>query len=101
MAKKILSKEEILHLADLAKLKLTDNEIEKFGIQLSEIIGYIEQLNKVDTENVEPVSQLTDLTNVRREDKSSDAQSLSQNQALQNTKSVKDGYIRVEAIFDE
>jgi len=101
MAKKILSKEEILHLADLAKLKLTEEEIEKFRIQLSEIIGYIEQLNKVDTKNVEPVSQLTDLTNVSREDKSSDAQSLTQKQTLQNTKSTKDGYIRVEAIFSE
>ena len=101
MAKKILSKEEILHLADLAKLKLTEEEIEKFRIQLSEIIGYIEQLNKVDTENVEPVAQLTDLTNISREDKSSDVQSLTQKQALQNTKSTKDGYIRVEAIFSE
>lgn len=101
MAKKILSKEEILHLADLARLKLTDKEIEKFGIQLSEIIGYIEQLNTIDTENIVPVSQLTDLTSVSREDKSSEAQSLTQKQALQNTKSPKDGYIRVDAIFDE
>lgn len=100
MAKKILSKEEILHLADLAKLKLTEEEIEKFRIQLSEIIGYIEQLNTVGTENIEPVSQLTDLSNVSREDKSSDAQSLTQKQAFQNTGSTKDGYIRVEAIFD-
>lgn len=101
MTKKILSKEEILHLAGLAKLKLTETEIEKFRIQLSEIIGYIEQLNTVDTENVVPVSQLTDLTNVNRDDASSDTQSLAQNQALQNAKSSKDGYIRVNAIFDE
>ncbi|MEK7078552.1 MAG: Asp-tRNA(Asn)/Glu-tRNA(Gln) amidotransferase subunit GatC [Patescibacteria group bacterium] len=101
MSKKILSKEEILHLADLAKLKLSEEEIEKFRIQLSEIIGYIDQLNTVDTKNIEPVSQLTDLVNVSREDKSSEAQSLTQKQALQNTKSIKDGYIRVGAIFDE
>lgn len=101
MAKKILSKEEILHLAELAKLKLTEEEIKKFRIQLSEIISYIEQLNTVDTENIEPVSQLTDLINVSRGDKSSEAQSLTQGQALQNTKSNKDGYIRVEAIFNE
>ena len=100
MAKKVLSKEEILHLADLAKLKLTNEEVEKFRKQLSEIIGYIEQLNKVDTENVEPVAQLTELTSVDREDVSSDVQSLTQTQALQNTKSTKDGYIRVDAIFD-
>ncbi len=99
MTKKILSKEEILHLADLSKLKLTEKEIEMFRVQLSEIIGYIEQLNKVDTENVEPVAQLTDLISVSREDKSSNTQSLTQVQALQNTKSTKDGYIRVEAIF--
>ncbi len=101
MTKKILSRDEILHLAELAKLKLSEEEIEKFRIQLSEIIGYIEQLNKVDTDNVEPVAQLTDLTNVSREDTSSEAQSLTQAQALQNAKTAKDGYIRVEAIFAE
>ena len=100
MSKKFLSKGEILHLAELSKLKLTDEEIEKFRIQLSEIIGYIELLNTVDTENVEPVAQLTELTNVSRKDVSSDAQSLTQAQALQNTKSTKDGYIRVNAIFE-
>lgn len=101
MAKKILSRVEILHLADLAKLKLTEEEIEKFRVQLSEIIGYIEQLNRVDTENVEPVAQLTDLTNISREDTSSEAQSLTQAQTLQNAKTAKDGYIRVEALFTE
>ena len=100
-ALKKLTKEEVLHLAKLANLTLNEEEIALYQAQLSEIIGYVEKLNSVDTNKVEPVEQLTELTNVSREDKSSDAQSLSQAQALQNTKSTKDGYIRVEAIFDE
>lgn len=98
---KKLSKEEILHLAKLANLTLTEEEIALYQTQLSNIIGYVEKLNSVNTDDVEPVEQLTELTNVSREDESSEKQSLSQNQALQNTKSTKDGYIRVQAIFDE
>jgi len=100
-APKKLTKEEVLHLAKLANLTLNEEEIALYQAQLSDIIGYVEKLNSVDTNNVEPVEQLTELTNVNREDTSSDKLSLSQTQALQNTKSTKDGYIRVEAIFDE
>lgn len=65
----MLSREEILHIAKLARLNLTDEEIEKFQGQLSPILDYISKLNEVDTENVEPTFHpITDLKNRFQED---------------------------------
>jgi aspartyl-tRNA(Asn)/glutamyl-tRNA(Gln) amidotransferase subunit C len=100
MATKQLSKDEILHLAKLANLTLNDKEIALYQDQLSNIIGYIEKLDSVNTDNIEPIEQLTEQTNVTAEDIESDERHLSQDQVTQNTKEHKDGHIRVNAIFD-
>lgn len=63
-----LTKEEVLHIAKLARLELKEEEVEKFRTQLSEILEYVGQLQKVKTEGVEPISQITGLENVMRED---------------------------------
>ena len=64
-----LTKEEVLHIAKLARLELKDEEVEKFRTQLSEILEYVGQLSKVDTTGIEPISQITGLQNVLREDR--------------------------------
>lgn len=99
MSKK-LSREEVLHLAKLASLTLNEEEIEKYQFQLSNIIGYIEKLNSVDTKDVEPVEQLTELSNVTFDDGVVNDRLLTQQQVVQNTKEHKNGHIRVSAIFD-
>lgn len=101
MSKKTLSKEEIIHLAHLANLHLTDEEIEKFRTQMSAILDYVSQLNKVDTQNIEAVSQVTGLKDVVRHDEISSTRSLSQEEVLKNAPNKKDGYIKVKAIFTE
>jgi aspartyl-tRNA(Asn)/glutamyl-tRNA(Gln) amidotransferase subunit C len=63
-----LSKHEIQHIAKLARLELTDVELEKYGSQLSAVLGYIDQLKEVDVKGVEPTAQVTGLDNVLRED---------------------------------
>lgn len=63
-----ISKDQVQHIAQLARLKLTDSEVDKFSIQLSAIFEYVDLLNEVDTEGVEPTSQVTGLENVTRED---------------------------------
>jgi len=65
----MLSDKEVQHIAKLARLGLKEGEVSKFAKQLSEILEYTEQLNEVDTENIEPTSQVTGLENVSREDK--------------------------------
>lgn len=87
------------HVAKLANLPLTPVEEKKFEKQLSEILSYVEKLKEVDTKNVEPTSQVTGLENVTREDKT--IPSLSQEEALSNTKSQHNGLFKVKAILGE
>ena len=59
---------DIEYVAKLAQLRLTDTEKDKFSKQMGTIIDYIEKLNKLDTQNVEPTAHLLGLNNVFRED---------------------------------
>ena len=63
-----ITREEIKHLAELARLSLTPEEEEKFRGQLDSILEYISQLNEVDTKNIEPTAQVSGLTDVWRSD---------------------------------
>jgi len=63
-----LTKEEVLKLSALSRLKLSDEEVEKFRTDLSEILSYVEMLDKADIAGVEPTYQLTGLKNVMRKD---------------------------------
>lgn len=94
-----LTRDQVKHVAKLANLTLNDEEVDKLGEQLSETLDYIEQLNEIDTEQVEPTHSVTGLSNVMRVDETEP--SLSQEQALQNAKSVEKGQFKVKAIFEE
>ena len=58
----------MLHVAKLARLRLTDDEVERMAGELSKILEYVETMNELDLEGVEPTSHVVDLTNVLRED---------------------------------
>jgi aspartyl-tRNA(Asn)/glutamyl-tRNA(Gln) amidotransferase subunit C len=64
MAKKILSTDDVLHLARLANLQLTEKQVEKLKQQLSETLDYVENLSQLDTSKVEATAQTTNLINV-------------------------------------
>lgn len=63
-----LTKDQVRHIAKLARLGLSEKEFEKFSLQLTDILQYVEILNEVDTEGVEPTSQVTGLQNILRPD---------------------------------
>jgi aspartyl-tRNA(Asn)/glutamyl-tRNA(Gln) amidotransferase subunit C len=63
-----LSIEEVEHIAKLSKLTLTDDEKELYAKQLSSVLEYVDQLSEVDTAGVEPLANVTGLSNVFRED---------------------------------
>ncbi len=63
-----LTKEQVLHIAKLARLQLSDAEVEKFQTQLSGILAYVDQLQEVDTAHVEPTRQVTKNVSVTRPD---------------------------------
>lgn len=94
-----LTKADVLHIAKLARLELTDKEIEKFLPQLSSVVEFIGQLNEVDTTNTEPTSQTTGLENVERADEINLQSSLDQQAATSGTDEIHNGYFKVSAIL--
>jgi aspartyl-tRNA(Asn)/glutamyl-tRNA(Gln) amidotransferase subunit C len=64
-----LTRDDVLKLARLARLTITDEEVEKYRTELSEILKYVEQLKNVDVTGLKPTTQVTGLKNVMREDK--------------------------------
>lgn len=93
-----ISKEEVLNLAKLAKLQLTEDEVLKFTDEISSILTYIEQLNSVDVSDLKPTNQVTGLTNVMREDEIVDY-GVSNEELFKNVPSTKDGHIQVKRML--
>ena len=90
---------EVKHVASLAKLEFTDEELQKFTGQMDEIINMVEQLGEVDTTDVPVTSTVTEEVNVMREDvavKGTDRTLL-----MKNVPEEKDGLIKVPAISEE
>lgn len=87
-----IDKALIEHIADLARLKLKEKEIEKFLPQLKEILEAFSKLDEVDTSNIKPSFQPVELKNMLREDKIKKC--LTQEEALSNAKEKRDGYFK-------
>jgi aspartyl-tRNA(Asn)/glutamyl-tRNA(Gln) amidotransferase subunit C len=94
-----LSREEVEHVARLARLAVTESEIEVFQKQLSDILNYIGKLNELETGDVEPTSHVLDIRNVFREDEVRPG--LTTEQALSGAPEPSDGYFRVPKIIEE
>jgi aspartyl-tRNA(Asn)/glutamyl-tRNA(Gln) amidotransferase subunit C len=94
-----LTKKEIEHIANLARLDLTDEEFKKYGEQLSGVLSYIEQLQEVDTTDVEPTAQVTGLENVMREDRAEDWQENEKERALGESPEIEEGQIKVKRVL--
>ena len=64
----MIDRDQVLHVAKLARLKVTDDEVDRMAEELSKILEHVETMNELDLEGVEPTSHVVDLTNVLRED---------------------------------
>ena len=94
-----LSKEEVLHVAKLARLEFSPEEIEKYQQELNDILNYIDMLGEVDTAEVKPLSQVNDDTNNLRED--TVRKSLTVEEALLNAPEAEDGAVIVPKVVGE
>ncbi|WP_416148772.1 Asp-tRNA(Asn)/Glu-tRNA(Gln) amidotransferase subunit GatC [Salipaludibacillus sp. HK11] len=93
-----ITKDQVKHVANLARLDFTEKEIEQYAVQLDEIISFAEKLNEIDTENVEPTSHVLDVRNVLREDEVKP--SLSRDESLKNAPDQKDGQFKVPSVLE-
>ncbi len=94
-----LTKEQIEHIAKLARLELTPEEFDKYGEQLSGILGYIDQLKEVNTDDVEPTAQVTGLANVLRADELEDWDSAERELALKQAPETESGQVKVKRVI--
>jgi len=92
-----LTQEEVKKIALLCRIELTDAEVTKFQAELSQVLGYIEELNQVDTSSVEPISQVTGLQNVLREDTA--RLSEFREKIIANFPDRKDNYLKIKNIL--
>ena len=93
-----ISREDIEHIALLARLSLTEEEKELFGLQLSRILDYMDKLNELDTDNIEPTSHVLQISNVMREDTPKD--SITREDALLNAPDRTEKFYRVPKIIE-
>lgn len=94
-----LTKDEVLKVAHLARLEFKENEIERFRDDLNNILSFIEKLQEVDTEGVEPLYQVNNLENVLRKDLVRD--SLDRDLAIKNAPQKDEGMIIVPKVVGE
>ncbi len=99
MTKEKLTREQVLHIANLCNLTLKDDEINKLSEMLTDTIDYIDVLEELDTSAVTETYQVTGLVNVFQEDTEKNT-TLSQKDALKNAKEVIKDMIATKAVFE-
>jgi len=94
----MLTREEMDHLALLARLGLTDEEKDRMASQLGNILQHMERLNQLDTEHIPPTAQVIEATNVLREDAARPG--LPHEKALANAPRAEEPFVRVLPILE-
>jgi aspartyl-tRNA(Asn)/glutamyl-tRNA(Gln) amidotransferase subunit C len=93
-----LTREDVLKLARLARLDLSEEELDDFSKELSEVLRYVEQLSQVDTTGLKPTSQVTGLKNVMRDDTVMDY-GIQAADLLRGAPQTQDGHIKVKRMI--
>jgi len=94
-----IKKDDVKHVAELARIEFSEEDIEKFTEQLGNILNYISKLNELNTSNVEPTSHVLDESTLLRDDIVEDW--LSKDEVLNNAPKEENGFFVVPKIIDE
>ncbi len=94
-----VTRKDVEYIASLSKLKFEENELENFTHQLNDILAYVEKLNELDTENVEPLSHPVENNNVFREDELKP--SITTEEALKNAPNKTEEFFRVPKVITQ
>jgi aspartyl-tRNA(Asn)/glutamyl-tRNA(Gln) amidotransferase subunit C len=93
-----ITREEVAHVARLARLEMSDTEMDQFTGQLNAILQYADKLNEIDTKDIRPTAHVLPLQNVFREDKTRPC--LANDKALANAPEAEDGMFRVPRVIE-
>jgi len=91
-----VSRDDVQHVAQLARLDFSDDEEERMADELSQILDYVDKLNELDTSGVPPMSHVLDVTNVFRDDDIEER--IDQEQALEPAPDQEGGYFKVPKV---
>ncbi len=94
-----ISKDDVIKVSELARLEVKEEELDKFTEQLGNILEYIEQLNELDTNNVEPTSHVLNIATPLREDKV--VEWLNIEEVLQNAPETEDDFFVVPQVIED
>lgn len=102
-----ISKEDVQHIAHLARILVREEELEKFVDDLGSILNYVKKLNEVNTDTVEPTSHVTGSENIMRSDdineklkiKNDPSAELGARKLIEAAPDTKDGYVKVKSIL--
>ena len=89
----MIERDQVLHVARLARLRLTDDEVDRMAGEMSKILEHVEKMSELDLDGVEPTSHVVELQNVLREDVP--RESLPRERALEPAPDVAEGGFRV------
>lgn len=95
----MLTKEEILNIATLARIGLDEKDIEKYQRELSKILDYFNKLNELNVDNIEPIGHITGMQDVFRSDNQQDSDPAEKVNILKNAPETKEGYIKVKSVL--
>lgn len=93
-----ITRQQVEHVANLARLNLSEEEKETYTSQLNGILNFFEKLNHLDTANVKPTSHVLDVYNVMREDEN--RPSLDREVALRNAPEQEEGHFKVPPVME-
>lgn len=93
-----LSKNDVLKLAKLSRLRLSDEEVQQYQKEITAILGYVEQLQGLNLKDTEPTTQVTGLTNVMRPDIVKDY-GTSSTELLKNAPMIEKNYLKVRRVL--
>ena len=94
-----VSKDDVKKIAELARLEFTDSEIDNFNVEMNKILGYVEKLNELDTENVEPLSHPIENNNIFRDDVT--VKSIDREKAFKNAPDTSSEHFKVPKVISQ
>lgn len=101
MSNSIITTDTVKHIAELANIPITPDEGVKLAEGFNKTLAVVDELNEIDTQDIEPTHHVTGLENVFREDIVDSDRMFSQEEALQNAKDTHNGYFVIEQILEE
>jgi len=94
----MITRNDVIYISKLSQLDIKESELDKYVLQLQQILKYVEKLNEIDTSNIESTAHVLPIQNVMREDKLKD--SVSNESALKSAPDTDDGFFHVPPVIE-